>query len=124
MMLEAHLPKDVNGVPVNWITLRSEVQYGGSILQIPQTIESADAIVADLTNADANVMYELGFAHALKKPVLPIIQRDSTGIPSDLQGYLFYTYNKGMDPGLSITVRQLLERTFRDLLRPAVDKGF
>jgi hypothetical protein len=110
------------GDSVAFITLKSEVQYGGFVsdaaLQIPRTIEGSDAIIADLTNADSNVMYELGFAHALKKPVLPIVRRDSPGIPSDLQGYLFYTYDDPRE--LAHTVRDWLYRTFRDRLGPDI----
>jgi hypothetical protein len=111
------LRRNIDRIPgVTWITFTSEVQYGGFAseiaTQIPRTIESADAVIADLTNADPNVMYELGFAHALKKPVLPIVQRSSSPIPSDLQGYLFYAYD---DPfQLAITVERWLYRTFGD----------
>ena len=41
--------------------------------QIIQLIESADLIVADLTNHNPNVHYELGVAHTRGKPVIPMI---------------------------------------------------
>ena len=34
------------------------------------SIESADLLVADLTDSNSNVYYELGLAHALGKPVI------------------------------------------------------
>ena len=60
---------------------------------IYRVLERADLVIADITENDPNVMYELGFAHALKKPVLPLVQRGSGPIPSDLKGYLFYVYD-------------------------------
>ena len=39
-------------------------------LQILQAIGDADLIVADLSEHNPNVMYELGFAHALGKPTI------------------------------------------------------
>jgi Nucleoside 2-deoxyribosyltransferase len=116
MIGPTNAPPEFKTIHVRWITFTSEVQYGGFsseiATQIPRTIESADAVIADLTNADPNVMYELGFAHALKKPVLPIVQRDSSRIPSDLQGYLFYAYDNPVE--LVITVERWLYRTFGD----------
>lgn len=77
--------------------LDSEGEYGGLIsdiaAQIPRTIESADAVIVDITGSDPNIMYQLGFAHALKKPVLPILEKYSGNIPSNLRGYLFLVYD-------------------------------
>ena len=43
--------------------------------QVIQAIESADLIVADLTNHNPNVHYELGVAHAQRKHVVPMIAK-------------------------------------------------
>ena len=106
---------------VDLVALEAKGEYGALVsdiaLQILRNIESADAVVADLTTADPNVMYEVGFAHALKKPVLPIVQKDSSGIPSDLSGYLFYVYNPDDLDGLGATVAQWLKRMFSDRMR-------
>ena len=48
-----------------------------------QSINAADFVVADITGRNANVLYELGIAHTLAKPVL-ILSRAVDDIPIDL----------------------------------------
>src|SRR5437660_309932 len=46
-------------------------------------IQAASLIVADVTHANPNVMYEIGLARALNKPLL-LIASNSRSIPFDL----------------------------------------
>jgi hypothetical protein len=48
-----------------------------------QSINAADFVIADITGRNPNVLYELGIAHALAKPVL-ILSREAVDIPIDL----------------------------------------
>jgi hypothetical protein len=48
-----------------------------------QAINAADFVIADITGRNPNVLYELGLAHALAKPVL-ILSRNAQDIPIDL----------------------------------------
>ena len=41
---------------------------------IVENIHNSALIIADLTTANANVFYELGLAHALRKPVILMTQ--------------------------------------------------
>jgi predicted nucleotide-binding protein len=68
---------------------------GEPIIQsIIHAIESADFIIVDLSRQNPNVMYELGFAHALRKPTLIITSKDQKKpLPSDLIGWLFVVYD-------------------------------
>jgi hypothetical protein len=50
---------------------------------IQSSIQAASLVVADVTHGNPNVMYELGFAQALGKPLL-IIASSSRSIPFDL----------------------------------------
>jgi hypothetical protein len=56
-------------------------------------INKADFIIADLSTKNANVFYELGYAHALSKKVI-LITDNSDDIPFDLQQYQYLTYNR------------------------------
>ncbi len=55
-------------------------------------ISSADLIVADLTDANPNVYYELGIAHALRRPVILLTQRVDD-LPFDLRSYRVIPYS-------------------------------
>jgi len=44
--------------------------------QVISAISNADVIVADITGSNGNVMYELGYAHALDKPAVLLNQKD------------------------------------------------
>ena len=96
--------------------LHSHAEYGGLVSdiasQILRIIEISDAVIVDITGRDPNIMYQLGFAHALKKPVLPIIEKDSGAIPFNLQGYLFFVYedNDSKLDELSRIIGRWLER--------------
>ena len=53
------------------------------LVDIWHSLNSADFVIADITGRNPNVLYELGIAHTLAKPVL-IISRNAADIPIDL----------------------------------------
>ena len=55
-------------------------------------IAQSNLIVADLTDSNPNVYYELGIAHALQRPVILLTQQLSE-LPFDLQSYRVITYS-------------------------------
>ena len=50
---------------------------------ILEHLEKADLVIADLTAHNPNAYYELGYRHALGKPLIPIME-EGTKIPFDL----------------------------------------
>jgi len=54
-------------------------------------IEEADLIVADLTDTNPNVLYELGVAHALGKPTI-LIAETVERLPFDIRSYPVHEY--------------------------------
>lgn len=60
--------------------------------QIWNAINSAAVCVADVTGQNANVMYELGLAHALRKPAVLMIQ-ETQDIPFDLRHIRYILYD-------------------------------
>ncbi len=55
-------------------------------------ISTSDLIIADLTDSNPNVYYELGIAHALGKKVI-LITQDINELPFDLRSYRVVSYD-------------------------------
>jgi len=80
---------------------------------IADAIQGADVVVVDVTGANPNVMYELGYVHALKKPTIILSESQGLRVPSDLSGFQFLTYDKrDFEP-----LRRPLERLLREYVR-------
>jgi nucleoside 2-deoxyribosyltransferase len=61
-----------------------ERHFTRSVLQeIYRCIERSNIVVADITGRNPNVFYEIGYAHALKKDVILLVQ-DEEDVPFDL----------------------------------------
>lgn len=54
-------------------------------------IATSELIVADLTDSNPNVYYELGIAHALRKPVV-LLTQEIDDLPFDLRSYRVIPY--------------------------------
>ena len=83
---------------------------------IDEAIRRADLVVVDVTSANPNVMYELGYVHALRKPTIIISEASALrDIPSDLVSFQLLTYDKNdLEP---------LRRPLRSLLREYSKEG-
>lgn len=67
--------------------------YKESILErIYNQISKADIIVADMSNRNPNVFYEVGYAHALGKTTI-LLTQNSEDIPFDLKHYPHIIYD-------------------------------
>lgn len=74
-----------------------EVFGPGIILyDIVHDINEAKIVVAEITEQNQNVFYELGYAHALRKPTILLAERGKD-LPFDVSGYrcLFYENSIG-----------------------------
>lgn len=70
-----------------------EIQHNRGIIEvICNRIAMAHLIVADMSGQNANVYYEVGFAHALQKEVILLTTR-AEDIPFDLRGFNHLIYN-------------------------------
>jgi hypothetical protein len=74
-----------------------EIFGTGKIMdQVWRGINEADVLVAELTTKNANVFYELGLAHALRKPVV-LIASNEQDVPFDLRHIRVILYDQS-DP--------------------------
>lgn len=61
---------------------------------IADSIRSSDFLVVDISRENPNVFYELGFAHALRKPTILIVSSESGAtLPSALAGFQYIIYD-------------------------------
>ncbi len=75
--------------------VRGDESLGSNILtDIWRELNQSRAIIVDVTANNANVMYELGLAHALKKDVI-LIAQNADDIPFDLRVYRHVLYEPG-----------------------------
>jgi hypothetical protein len=80
----------------------------GVIFQdIQREIEQAEIVIAEITPANPNVFYELGYAHALGKPTILLAQRGAQ-LPFDIQSFRVVFYNDTI--GGKAEVEQNLKR--------------
>ncbi len=79
--------------------------------QVGQGIAHAKVLVAELTSRNPNVFYELGLAHALKKPVV-LVSSNEADVPFDLQ-HIRVIYYDMSDPFWG---NKLLEKVAENIL--------
>jgi hypothetical protein len=100
----------VEGAGLNYVCRRSTATRGNIVRAIVEALRDAYVVVADLTDQNANVFYELGVRHALENRTILLAQRRRF-IPFDLRGYAFHVYSWKTDKGrrqLAAKLRELL----------------
>ena len=92
-----------------------EIYTRQSIVQdIWQAIRNARLIVAELSGRNANVMYEIGLAHAIGKPIV-LLTRNEEDVPFDLRA-LRYIYYDQTNPFWGADLRVELQRVVKMVL--------
>ncbi len=111
-IFETLLKPAVEGDPdLGYECRRSVATRGNLVKGILQDLQAAHVVIADLTDRNANVFYELGVRHTLTDRSIIIAQR-RTDIPFDLQGYANHEYDWQTEEG-----REALTGAIRGLLR-------
>ena len=100
----------VTGSKLGFTCERSKSRTGNLIKDILNELNKADVVIADLTDTNPNVFYELGVRHTLRNRTI-LIAQDMKYVPSDLTSYWVVTYKKGI-AGL-----QDFKDRMRDILR-------
>jgi hypothetical protein len=73
---------------------RREFQ-GNVVDEIHRLIRQSVAVIVDLSEAKPNVLYEAGFAHALKKPCIHICSTSTDKLPFDVAQWKTTQYHPG-----------------------------
>lgn len=102
--------------PLGYVCERAdEIPDSGMIPdQIGKALQNADLVIADLTERNPNVMYEVGVRHALGHPIVRISQ-DIRGLPFDIAHYRTIPYNPNDLEAVS-ECRKLLAQYVRNLV--------
>lgn len=91
----------------NYSCERAKSTTGSLIKSIIKKLRNARIVLADITDQNPNVFYELGVRHSLSKRTI-IVSQKSAHIPSDLKGYWTIIY--GPKPGEVIQFKKDIKR--------------
>lgn len=106
----AHAAKSVN---VECKRIDYEEFEGDIVEEIKRLINKSIAVIADLSESKPNVLYEVGYAHALKRPTIHICSTPLKKLPFDVRNWNTIKYEKGR----TYKLRGKLARRLRALLR-------
>jgi hypothetical protein len=101
----------IEGAGLGYDCRRSTATRGNIVAGIVRDLNDAYVVLADLTDRNANVFYELGVRHALTNRTI-IIAQDRGDIPFDLGNYASHVYEWRSEKG-----KEELTRILRELLR-------
>jgi hypothetical protein len=97
---------------------RADETYGPGLIiaDVERDIIDSEFIIAEITPANPNVYYEIGYAQALNKPVILLANKEGDKLPFDIAGnrVLFYENSiagkRRFEEGLRKHIRSVLER--------------
>lgn len=98
----------VEGAGLDYECRRSVATRGNIVASILEELDDAYVVLADLTDHNANVFYELGVRHSLKDRTILVAQR-SNDIPFDLQAYAYHVYNYKTHEGQAALAQKLAQ---------------
>jgi hypothetical protein len=98
---------------MNFVVERADsIEHNDDIVDlIREKIHNCDVVIADTTNKNPNVMYEIGLAHGMEKTVI-LIGRKGEKIPFDIHAINHIMYDSIVD------LREKLEKRIRATILP------
>lgn len=97
---------------LTWERADDITQPGRITDQIVSAIERADVLIADITGTNANVLFELGYGDALKKPTI-VLNQHIERTPFDIKDWRQIVYSTGDLAGLRQTLVDFLAGPLR-----------
>jgi hypothetical protein len=98
----------VEGAGLDYECRRLNATRGNLVAAIMNDLNDSYVVVADLTDRNANVFYELGVRHSLKNRTILLAQRRED-IPFDLQAYAYHIYDWRTEQGRTALAGRLAE---------------
>lgn len=112
-----------NFVDTKCIRGDTNISTGLLIKKIRSNIEEADVVIADCSDGNPNVFYELGIAHALGKQSILIHSDAEARVPTDIQGYERLPYGFDDDEAFCENIKKALNSLVRDRYAILYEKG-
>ena len=94
-----------------YVCERSSARIGNIIDDILDSLNRADIVIADMTDRNPNVFYELGVRHALRNATI-LIAQSLSDIPFDLHPYATQEYGWKLD-----SEKKAFVKCIRDIVR-------
>ena len=89
-------------------------EFSGDIVaEIKKMIAASSAVIVDLSEAKPNVLYEAGYAHALRKPTVHICSTPLADLPFDVRNWNTIAYRRGR----TALLREPLARRLKAVMR-------
>lgn len=92
LIFEALFEPAIEGAGLDYECRRSVATRGNIVASILQELKESYVVLADLTDHNANVFYELGVRHSLKDRTILVAQKEED-IPFDLRAYAYHIYD-------------------------------
>ncbi len=91
-----------------------QTEFTGDVVEeIKRLIRESIAVIVDLSEGKANVLYEAGYAHAFAKPTVHICSTDLSVLPFDVRNWNTIQYNKGQ----TMALREPLVKELRAVVK-------
>jgi len=98
----------VEGAGLDYQCRRSVATRGNIVASILEELNDAYIVLADLTDHNVNVFYELGVRHSLRDRTILVAQRNDD-IPFDLQAYAYHVYDWKTPEGCTALAQKLTQ---------------
>lgn len=85
---------------------------GDVVSEIKRLIQRSIAVIADISESKSNVLYEVGYAHALRRPTIHICSTPLSSLPFDIRNWNTLEYSKGQ----TFKLREELSERLKDVL--------
>jgi hypothetical protein len=108
LLFEALFKPAIEGANLDYECRRSVATRGNIVASILQELKESYVVLADLTDHNANVFYELGVRHSLKDRTILIAQKEED-IPFDLRAYAYHIYNWRTEDGKEAFASRMTE---------------
>ncbi len=93
------------------VTRGDEILEPGMITtQILQSVQDSNLVIADLTEHNPNVFYELAVRHAIEKPIIHVIEPRLSKIPFDVGGFRTIEFDLTDPDSIESAVEQLRQQ--------------